>query len=78
MLRYPLNTDADGSCKQKDGKFQERIKGKAKNQKHCNQSEECFWWIHLGLGPDKERISELEDRSIRASQIGMQGKKLTQ
>ena len=30
------------------------------------------------LGPDKERISELEDRSIKSSQIGMQGKKLTQ
>ena len=72
-----MNTDADGSCKQRDGKFQETIKGKAKNQKHCNQKKNVSDGFISRVGPDEERISELEDRSIKASQIGMQRKKLT-
>lgn len=52
----------------------ERLKIKSTVTKVKNASDEFI----SRLGPYKERISELEDRSIKASQIEMQGKKLTQ
>lgn len=52
----------------------ERLKIKSTVTEVKNASDEFI----SRLGPYKERISELEDRSIKASQIEMQGKKLTQ
>ena len=48
----------------------------ARNQKHCNRSDECFRGSSVGrLNVAERRINETEDRSIESFKIKCKGKK---